>query len=57
MARELPLGPSSGETDASLRPATRQDGATGLGARAGQKTKLTDTTLLRGLERSFHGKC
>jgi len=56
MAGELAFGPRSGETDTSLRPATRQDGATGLGARARQETELTDTTFLGGLERSFHGK-
>ncbi len=55
VAGELASRPRSGETDTSLRPATRQDGATGLGARARQETELTDTTFLGRLERSFHG--
>jgi hypothetical protein len=53
---ELAFRPRTGKADASLRPATRQDGATGLGARARQETELTDTTFLGGLERSFHGR-
>lgn len=53
---ELAGRPGSGETDTSLGPATRQDGATGFGTRARQETELTDTTFLGGLERSFHGK-
>ena len=56
MRRELALGAGTGEADTTLRPAAGQDGTTALGARAGQETKLTDTTLLGGLERSFHGK-
>ena len=57
MRRELLLGPGTGETDAALRPAAGQDGAARLGARAGQETELPDTTLLGGLDRSFHGEC
>jgi hypothetical protein len=55
MTGELAFGTLAGETNAALGAATGQDGATGLGARAGQETKLTDTAFLRGLERSFHG--
>jgi hypothetical protein len=56
MRRELAFGPGTGEANAALGTATGQDGATVLGARAGQKAELADTTLLRGLECSFHGK-
>jgi hypothetical protein len=54
MRGKLALGPGTGQADTTLGPTASQDGATVLGARAGQETKLTDATLLRGLERSFH---
>lgn len=56
MARELALGAFAGKTDAALGATAREDRATGLGARAGEETKLAHTALLRGLERSFHGR-
>ena len=56
MADELAFGPRTGQTDTALRPTAGNAGATALGSHAGQKTELADTTLLGGLERSFHGK-
>ena len=57
VTRELAGRVLAGETDAALRPAAGQDGATGLGTRAGQESELADTAFLGGLERSFHGEC
>jgi hypothetical protein len=37
-------------------PTAIDDGATVLRGHAGQEAELADTTLLGGLERSFHGK-
>jgi hypothetical protein len=53
---ELARGPGARETFPACRPAAIDDRASVLGSHAGQKAKLTDTTLLGGLERSFHGK-
>jgi len=53
---ELAFGPGTRETNAALGTAAGQDRATVLGAGAGQKAELADTTLLGGLECSFHGK-
>jgi len=53
---ELAFGPRTSQTDAALRPAAGNAGATALGGHTGQETELADTTLLGGLERSFHGK-
>ena len=53
---ELALGAGTGKTHATLRPATGDTGATALGGHTSEETELADTTLLGGLERSFHGK-
>ncbi len=56
VARELALRTGPGETDPALGPSARDDRAAAFGGHASQKTELADTTLLRGLERSFHGR-
>jgi len=56
MGRKLAFGPGASETFPASATAAGQDGTTTLGAGAGQKTELADTTLLRGLESSFHGE-
>jgi len=56
MAGELASGSRSSQTFPARRPAAIDDGAAVLGRHAGQETELADTTLLGGLERSFHGK-
>jgi len=56
MGRKLAFGPGASETFPASATAAGQDGTTALGAGAGQKTELADTTLLRGLESSFHGE-
>jgi hypothetical protein len=56
MAGELARGPCTGETFPACRPAAIDDRATVLRGHAGQKAELADTTLLGGLERSFHEK-
>jgi hypothetical protein len=53
---ELPLSPGTGETFPAGGTAAFDDRATVLGRHTGQKTELADTTLLRGLERSFHDR-
>jgi hypothetical protein len=56
VAGELALGPGASKAFASSTAAAGQDRATGLGVSTGQEAELTDTTLLGGLECSFHGK-
>jgi len=56
MPRELPRRSIPGETFPARRPAAIDDRAAVLRGHAGQETELADTTLLGGLERSFHGK-
>ena len=56
VARELAGRVLAGQANAALGATAREDGATGLGARAGEKTKLAHTALLRGLESTFHGR-
>jgi hypothetical protein len=55
VAGELAFGAFAGEADAALGATAGEDGAAGFGARPGQEAELTDTALLRGLKRSFHG--
>jgi len=45
------------ETLPACRPTAIDDGASVLRGHAGQEAELTDTTLLGGLERSFHEEC
>jgi len=56
MTGELAGGPRTGKTFPARRPTAIDDGAAVLRGHAGQEAELTDTTLLGGLERSFHGK-
>jgi hypothetical protein len=56
MPRELPRRSIPGKTFPPGRPAAIDDRAAVLRGHAGQKAELADTTLLGGLERSFHGK-
>jgi hypothetical protein len=44
------------ETFPACCPAAIDDRAAVLRGHAGEKAELADTTLLGGLERSFHGK-
>lgn len=57
MTGELAFGSRAGQTFAARCPTAIDDRATALGGHAGQEAELADTTLLGGLERSFHGKC
>ncbi len=45
------------ETLPARRPTAIDNGAAVLRGHASQEAELTDTTLLGGLERSFHGEC
>jgi hypothetical protein len=56
VAGELAGRSGTGKTFPACGPATIDDRATVLRGHAGKKTELADTTLLRGLERSFHVK-
>ena len=56
VARKLPGRSGTRETLPACRPAPIDDGASVLRGHAGQEAELTDTTLLGGLERSFHGE-
>jgi hypothetical protein len=56
MTGKLARRPGTGQTFPASRPTAIDDGASVLGRHAGQETELADTTLLGGLERSFHGK-
>jgi hypothetical protein len=56
MAGELAGGSGTGQTLPACCPTAIDDGAAVLRGHAGQEAELTDTTLLGGLERSFHGK-
>jgi hypothetical protein len=56
VARELAGGTIPDETLPARGAAAIDDRAAILRGHAGEKAKLADTTLLRGLERSFHGK-
>jgi hypothetical protein len=53
---ELARSSRTGQTFPAGRPTAIDDRATVLRGHAGQETELADTTLLGGLERSFHGK-
>jgi hypothetical protein len=53
---KLAGGSGASETFPASRPAAVDDGTTVLGRHASQETELAHTTLLRGLERSFHGE-
>jgi hypothetical protein len=53
---KLARGPIARETFPAGRPTAIDDRTSVFGGHAGQKTELADTTLLGGLERSFHGK-
>jgi len=56
VAGELPGRSSTRETLPACRPTPIDNGAAVLRGHASQEAELTDTTLLGGLERSFHGK-
>jgi hypothetical protein len=56
VAGELAGGSIAGKTFPASGPAAIDDRAAVLRGHAGQKAELADTTLLGGLERSFHGK-
>ena len=55
MLGELAGGPVADQALAAGPAAAIDDGATVLGGHAGQKAELARTTLLGGLESSFHG--
>jgi hypothetical protein len=56
VAREFPGRSGSGETFPASRATAIDDRPTVLRGHAGEKAELADTTLLGGLERSFHEK-
>jgi hypothetical protein len=56
VASELASRSRTGQTLPACRPTAVDDGPAILRGHTGQKTELADTTLLGGLERSFHGK-
>jgi hypothetical protein len=56
VAGELAGGSVASQTFPARRAPTIDNGAAVLRGHAGQKAELADTTLLGGLERSFHGK-
>jgi len=57
VTRKLAGRSGTRETLPSRRPAPPDDRAAILRGHAGKEAELTDTTLLGGLERSFHWKC
>jgi hypothetical protein len=57
MTGKLASGSGTSETFPAGRPTAIDDRTPAFRGHTGQKAELADTTLLGGLERSFHGRC